>query len=166
MTASNPYYQRVFSAVAGSLARARAMVNEFVLIQRGFDLIGAFTGATKYQLACSDLTSDLEATTEAAYFRVQRALTVVEVRASLLYPSVSGAVQIGLKANGVDMLAAPLTIDAGETTSTTAASAAELTIESIPDDTEIVVEIIQPGAGAKGLIVSVLGTITNLLPTT
>lgn len=38
-TPTNPYYQRAFNALAGTLARARQMVNEFALIQRGFDLI-------------------------------------------------------------------------------------------------------------------------------
>ena len=38
-TPTNPYYQRAFNALAGTLARARQMVNEFALVQRGFDLI-------------------------------------------------------------------------------------------------------------------------------
>jgi hypothetical protein len=162
---SNPYYQRAFNAIAGSLARARSAVNEFILIQRGFDLIGDFTGATKYQLSCSDLTSDLEVTPEAAYFRVQRELTLLEVRASLLEPSVSGAVTIDMTVNGVPLLAVPITIDQGEETSTTAAVPAELAITSIPDDAEIVVSITTAGAGAKGLIVSLLGRISVLLST-
>lgn len=162
--ATNPYYQRAFSAVAGSLARARQVLNEFALIQAGFDIIGNLTGATKYQLACSDLTSDLEATPEAAYFRTQRALTLVGVRASLLQASVSGPVQIGITVNGADLFVTPLTIDPGERTSTTAAVPVELSLTEIPDDSEIIVAISAPGIGAKGLIVSFLGTITTLLP--
>lgn len=114
---TNPYYQRIFNALGGTLARARQMVNEFVLIQRGFDLIGTFTGATKYQLSCSDLTSDLEANEEAAYFDVQRALTLVECRATVLSPSVSGAITISATVEGVPLFAVPITIDAGETSS-------------------------------------------------
>ena len=162
-TPSNPYYQRVFSAIAGSLARARTAVNEFILIQQGFDKIGNFVGATKYQLSCSDLTSDLEQNNAAAYFRVQRELTASEVRATLLEPSVSGVVRVNITVNGVPMLAVPITIDQGETTSTTAAVPAMLAITSIPDDAEIVISIEAPGAGAKGLICSVLGTVSTLL---
>lgn len=162
--ATNPYYQRAFNALAGSLARARQMVNEFQLVQNGFDLIGTFTGATKYQLSCSDLTSDLEVNAEAAYFRVQRALRLVDVRASLLAPSASGAVQINMTVNSVGLLAVPITIDQGELTSTTAAVLPELAILNIPDDSVIVISIVAPGAGAKGLIVSLLGTVTNLIP--
>jgi hypothetical protein len=159
--ATNPYYQRAFTAIAGSLARARTVVNEFVLIQRGFDLIGTFTGATKYQLSCSDLTSDLEVTSNAAYFRVQRVLTLTDVRASLLAASVSGVVSISITVNGAPMLSTPLTIDQDERTSTTAAVPVVLSVTAIPDDAEIVVSITASGAGAKGLIVSLLGSVVS-----
>lgn len=36
---TNIYYQRAFNSLAFTLSRARQMVNEFALIQRGFDLI-------------------------------------------------------------------------------------------------------------------------------
>ncbi len=162
--ATNPYYQRAFNAALGALARSRQMINEFALIQRGFDLIGTFTGATKYQLSCSDLTSDLEVNAEAAYFRTQRALTLLEVRASVLAPSVSGPVVVDILVNGVQILATPITIDQGEKTSTTSSAPAEITIAAIPDDADVVVSIVSPGAGAKGLIVSMLGAVTNLVP--
>ena len=158
--ATNAYYQRAFSALAGTLARARMMVNEFTLIQQGFDLIGNFTSAAKYQLACSDLTSDLEINPEAGYFRAQRQLTLLEVRASLIQASSAGVVRITIKVNGVPLLTTPLTLDAGERTSTTAATPAQLAITAIPDDAEFVVSIDAKGAGAKGLIVSFVGTIS------
>jgi hypothetical protein len=157
--ATNPYYQRAFSAIAGTLARARAMVNEFQLIQRGFDLIGNVTLHTKYQLSCSDLTSDLEANASAAYFRAQRALVLSEVRASVIEASASGAITVDITVNGVPLLATPITIDEGETSSTTAAVQPALAITSIPDDALFVVEIVNGGAGARGLIVSVIGQI-------
>jgi hypothetical protein len=163
-TPTNQYYQRAFGALAGTLARARQMVNEFVLIQRGFDLIGTFTGATKYQLSCSDLSSDLEITPEAAYFDVQRALTLVECRATVLQPSASGAITISATVDGVPLFTVPITIDEGEDSSLTAAVQSELAITSIPDGSRIVISIDAPGAGAKGLIFSALGTITNLMP--
>lgn len=39
MPASNPWYQRVFAAVAGSFARASAVKNEFTKVQQGFDAL-------------------------------------------------------------------------------------------------------------------------------
>jgi hypothetical protein len=159
MRATNPYYQRVFSALAGTLARARAVRNEFQLVQRGFDLIGNLDRYAKYQLSCSDLTSDLEAMEAAAYFRAQKALELVEVRASLIEPSSSGAVTVDMTVNGTPLLAVPITIDAGDKSSKDAAVQPQLAITSIPDDAEFVVEIVAGGAGARGLIVSVIGRI-------
>lgn len=162
---TNPYYQRVFNALAGTLARAKQMVNEFALIQAGFDKIGQVSSATKYQLSCSDLTSDLQANTEAAYFRIQRALILYDVRASLLQPSSSGQIEVSIKVNGVDILTGPLVIDEGEKTSETSSVQPALSVTSIPDDAEVVIGILQPGAGAKGLIVSLLGIISVPVPT-
>jgi len=157
--ATNPYYQRAFTAIAGSLARARTVVNEFVLIQRGFDLIGTVTGATKYQLSCSDLESNLEVGLDVAYFRIQRAITVFQVRASLIESSASGVVEINLTVNGAPMLTTPLTIDALELTSVTAASTVVLLVTALPDDAEVRVSIVQAGSGARGLIVAIVGSI-------
>jgi len=160
---TNPYYQRIFNALGGTLARARQMVNEFVLIQRGFDLIGTFTGATKYQLSCSDLTSDLDVNDDAAYFDVQRAMVLTECRATVLVASSSGAITINATVDGVPLFAVPITIDEGETSSLDAAVQSELAITEIPDGSRIVISIEDPGAGAKGLIFSLLGTVTNLM---
>ena len=159
--ATNPYYQKAFSALAGTLARARSLVNEFALIQTGFDLIGTVTGATKYQLACSDLVTDLEVGDDVAYFRMQRSLTLSEVRASLIEASASGVVEIDITINGAAALSSPLYIDSGELTSTTAASPVVLLITEVPDDAEVRINIVQAGAGARGLIVSMLGTIST-----
>ena len=159
--ATNPYYQRAFSALAGTLARARQMVNEFELIQIGFDLIGNIQLHTKYQLSCSDLTSDLVANPYAGYFRAQRALVLLQVRASVIEPSAIGPVQVDITAGGVPLLSTPITIDQGERSSTTAAVPAVLAITSIPDDTEFVVSIVNGGAGARGLIVSLIGRISS-----
>lgn len=160
MTATNEYYQRVFNAVGGTLARARSMVNEFQLIQNAFDLIGRVTSATKYQLSCSDLVSSLTVDESAAYFRIQRAITLYDVRASLLLASSSGPVQISIKVNGLELCSVPLTIDEGEKTSTTAITPRVLSFTAIPDDAEVLVGIVAPGAGAQGLIVSLIGTIS------
>jgi hypothetical protein len=159
---TNIYYQRAFNALAGTLARARQMVNEFALIQRGFDLIGDYERTTKYQLSCSDLETALTPKPLANYFRAQRALELSEVRASLAVASSSGPVEIGITMNGAPLLSTNITIDQGERTSETAAVPPVLAITEVPDDSEFVVEIISGGTGAKGLIVSVIG---RLAPT-
>lgn len=162
--ATNPYYQRAFNALAGTLARARQMVNEFALIQAGFDKIGAFTGPTKYQMSCSDLTSDLEVNPEAGYFDVQADFTLVEFNATVAQPSASGPITITATLNGVPLFSVPLTIDQGEFSSLTAAVPVEFAITSLPKGARVWVQIVGPGVGAKGLISAALGTVTNLLP--
>ena len=99
-----------------------------------------------------------------AYFRTQRDLALGDVRASVLQASAAGQVQIGITVNGVNLCSTPLTIDQDERSSTTAATPRVLAMAVIPDDAEVVVSIVACGAGAKGLIVSFLGTIKALLP--
>jgi hypothetical protein len=163
-TPTNPYYQRAFNALAGTLARARQVLNEFVLIQRGFDLIGNVSNAAKYQLSCSDLDTALTVKNDVNYFHVQRAFTALEARASLLTPSTSGAVTITMTVDGVALFSTPLTIDANETSSTTAAVPHVLAITDIPDNARIRINITGAGTGAKGLICSVLGRINVPIP--
>lgn len=113
---------------------------------------------TKYQIACSDLTTSLTTTTTAAYFRIQQALEAVTVRASLLTASSSGLVTVDVKKNGVSMLSTLLTIDVGEKTSETATTPAVLSSTTLADDDEITIAITVAGTGAKGLVVSLQGT--------
>lgn len=157
--ATNPYYQRVFAAIGGSLARARQVLNEFELIQKGFDKIGNLEQFTKYQLACSDLTSDLEANPEAAYFEAQTAMELVELHASVIQASASGQVSVQIYVNEVALLSTPLTIDEGEDGSDTAAVAPVMAFTAVPKYSRFRVEIVGPGLGAKGLIVAVRGRI-------
>lgn len=112
---------------------------------------------TKYQLACSDLTSDLAVNDEAAYFRTQRELVVSTVRASVIDASTVGPVSVMITVNGVDLLSTALTIDQDETSSTTAAVPHVLAFDTIPDDALVLVKIVSPGVGAKGLIVALQG---------
>lgn len=112
---------------------------------------------TKYQLACSDMTSDLGINDEAAYFRTQRELVVSTVRASVLEASTLGAIEIMITVNGVDLLSTPLTIDQGETTSTTATVPHVLAFDTIPDDALVLIKITDPGVSSRGLLVAIQG---------
>lgn len=158
---TNPYYQRLFDATGGQLARARQMVNEFVLIQRGFDLIGLQNSAVKYQLSCSDLVSDLIEGPARAYFRTTDAFRFLEIRASLLEASSAGAVRMSVTINGYQALFRQLQIDEGQKTSVTSSSPASIAYDDVPDDSEVVIDILTAGTGAKGLIVSLLGVRTG-----
>ena len=112
---------------------------------------------TKYQLACSDLTSDLQINDEAAYFRTQRAFALNTVRTTVIEASSSGPVEIDILSNGVSILSTALTIDQDELTSTTAAVPAVISNAEIPDDALVLIKIVAPGVGSRGLVVALQG---------
>jgi len=163
-TPTNPYYQRRFDATGGQLARAKQMVTEFRLIQRGFDLIGLQNSVIKYQLSCSDLVSPLTPGPGRAYFRTTDAFNLLEVRASLLQASDQGAVRINVLINGFAALYQQIQIDEGQRTSLTSALPPSIAYVSIPDDSEVVIDILTAGVNAKGLICSFIGVRTGSLP--
>jgi len=124
----------------------------------GAEIAAALAAANKqdYLLSCSDLTTSLIATTSAGYVNALYAANVVAVRASLLTASTAGEVEIDIKVNGTSILSTPLTIDADETTSLDAAVPAAIATPELAEDDVITIDIVSPGTGAKGLIVSLL----------
>lgn len=110
------------------------------------------------QLSCSDLTTDLIAGTNKAYYRAPKAFTITAIRASLLQASISGGVTIDVNKNGSTILSTKLTIDQDEKTSVTAAVPPVLTSTAVADDDEITIDIDSAGGSAKGLILTFIGT--------
>jgi len=123
---------------------------------------GTQVGAkVEIQVALSDLTTALTTGTNKAYFRVPYAMTITEVRASVLTAPTGSTLIVDINKNGTTIMSTnKLSIDASEKTSVTAATAAGVTTSSLSDDDEIGFDIDQVGstiAGA-GLIVTVKGT--------
>lgn len=112
------------------------------------------------QIACSDLVTELEAGDSKAYVRAPKAFTLTEVRASLLTVSSSGNVAVDINKNGTPILYSPLLIDSGEKTSETSSTTPIIDDDTIADDDEITIDIVQDGTGAKGLIVTLIGVPT------
>lgn len=112
------------------------------------------------QMACSDLITALEAGVNKAYVRAPDAFTLTEVRASLLTESSSSPVRVDVSVNGASILYPVITIDQGEKTSLTAATPPVIEDGTIADDDEITIDIVSAGTGAKGLIVTLIGTPT------
>ncbi len=113
------------------------------------------------QLSCSDLTTDLSEGDDVAYIRVPVAMIITEVRASLLVAQPSGAeIQINIR-NSTESIfddGSRLEIDSDELTSLTATQPT-LVGGITPDDEPLYIDIEQVGdAGAKGLIVTIIGT--------
>ena len=108
--------------------------------------------------ACSDESTDLTTGVKITD-RVAYAFTGTEVRASLTTASSSGAVEVDILKNGVSILSTPLTIDASEKTSITAAVPAVISGGQVnyADDNELSIEVVDEGTGAKGLKVRIIG---------
>ena len=79
------------------------------------------------------------------------ACTVHAVRASLTTASSSGIPTIDINESGTSILSTKLTIDANETTSTTAATAPVISDSAIADDAQMTIDIDVAGTGAVGL---------------
>ena len=107
----------------------------------------------------SDLTTDLTTGAGKAYIRAPFAMTITEVRASVMTAPTGANLAIDINKNTTSIFSTTLTIDAGEKTSTTATTAAVLSTTTIADDDELTFDIDTVGstvAGA-GLIVYIKG---------
>ena len=118
---------------------------------------GAATEPESLVVAVSDEATAITTGAGKVSFRMPFALTLSEVRASLSTASSSGIVQVDLNDGGSSIFSTPLTIDATEKTSETAATAAVLSDAALADDAEITIDIDSAGTGAKGLKVTLLG---------
>ena len=101
-------------------------------------------------VACSDETSDLTTGTAKATFRMPEAATITGVRASVTTAPVGSALTVDINESGTTILSTKLTIDAGEKTSTTAATAAVISDTSIADDAEMTIDIDAIGSSTAG----------------
>lgn len=109
-------------------------------------------------VACSDLTTALTTGTTKAYFRMPYALTVTEVRASVLTAPSGGTLTVDINESGTTILSTKLTIDDGEKTSETAAAAPVISDSALADDAEITIDIDGADGTSAGLIVWIIGT--------
>lgn len=109
-------------------------------------------------VAVSDEATALTTGTAKITFRMPFRMTLTSVRASLSTSSSSGNPAIDVNEGGVSIFSTTLTIDSGEKTSQTAATAAVLSDTDLADDAEMTVDIDTAGTGAKGLKLYFIGT--------
>lgn len=125
------------------------------------NLLKLATG-TPFELvvACSDLDTALVAGTAQMTFPWPRAVTLISVHAFLVTPQTSGSVfTIDVNEAGATILSTKITVDNGETDSTTAATLPVLSDPNIAAMAKITVDIDQVGDGtAKGLFLVFVGT--------
>lgn len=118
-----------------------------------------FSGTVKgisipFTFAISDEVTAITTGTDKLTWRTPYACTLDDVRASLTTSSSSGIPTVDINESGTTVLSTKLTIDASETTSTTAATAAVISDSSLADDAEITFDIDVAGTGAAGLKVT------------
>lgn len=111
-------------------------------------------------IACSDLTTALTTGTGKAYFDAPYALTVTGVIATVVTAPTGSALQVDINEAGVSILSTKITIDAGETSSQTAATPPVISDTAIAANARMTIDIDAVGstiAGA-GLVVYILCT--------
>jgi len=111
-----------------------------------------------YEFCLSDETTAITTGTAKVSWRAPHAMTLKDCRASLSTASSSGIPTVNIKESGTTIFSTKLTIDANETTSTTAATPYAFSDTSIADDALITFDIDVAGTGAAGLKVKLYYT--------
>ena len=110
--------------------------------------------------AASDETTALTAGTDKVTFRMPYAFTLTSVTASLTTAGTgANLVTVDIHESGTTILSTKITIDATETTSTTAATPPVISDASLASDAEMTVDIdqIDSGGVSAGLKVTLIG---------
>ena len=110
-------------------------------------------------VAVGDEVTPLTTGTAKITFRMPYALELLEARASVTTAPTGSTLQCDVNEGGVSIFSTPITIDAGETTSTTAATPPVISDTGLADDAEITIDIDQVGStiAGTGLKVSLIG---------
>ena len=125
------------------------------------DLTGKPAVSDVYIIACSDETTALTTGAAKASFRMPYAGTLTAVRATVKTAPTGAALQIDINEAGVSVLSTVLSIDASETSSTTAAAPAVISDSALADDAEITIDIDQIGSTIAGAGLKVLLYVTR-----
>ena len=110
-------------------------------------------------VALSDETTDLTTGTAKASFNMPFAMTLTGVKANCTTAPVGSTIIVDINEAGSTILSTKLSIDASETTSTSAASPAVISDTALADDALITFDIDQIGSSTagKGLKVTLYG---------
>lgn len=110
-------------------------------------------------VALSDETTALTTGVAKITFRMPYAFTLTAVRASVTTAPVGSVLTVDINESGSTILSTKLTIDAGEYTSTTAATPAVISDSALADDSAITMDIdtIGSGTAGAGLKVTLIG---------
>ena len=115
-------------------------------------------------IAASDETSNLTTGTNKVRIRMPYAFTLTAVRASVNTAPTGSVLTVDINESGSTILSTKITIDASETTSTTAATAPVISDSSLADDAIIGIDIDTIGSSdaGTGLKVTLIGYKTTV----
>jgi len=113
-------------------------------------------------IACSDEETALATGTNECTFRMPYAFTLTAVRASVTTSPTGSVLTVDINESGSTILSTKITIDAGEKTSTTAATPPVISDTSLADDAQITIDIDTVGStvSGSGLKVTLIGSKT------
>jgi len=106
-------------------------------------------------VALTDQTENASVGTDKVTFRAPYGITLTSVRASSAVAPVGSELIMDINEGGSSILSTKLSIDAGETTSTTATTPAVISDSALADDALISLDIDQVGSGTSGAGVKV-----------
>lgn len=115
-------------------------------------------------VACSNETTNLTAGTDKATFRMPWAATLTGVRASVNEAPTGSTLVVDINEAGTSVLGTLLSIDADETTSATAATAAVISDSALADNAIITIDIDQIGSTNPGKGLKVTLYVTRVQP--
>lgn len=118
----------------------------------GAQIVAGVAAATPVTIgiAVSDETTDLTTGAAKVTFRMPYAMTLTGVRASVSTAPAGDTIEIDINEGGASIFSTVLSIDAGEKTSTTAATAAVISDTALADDAEMTIDIDQIGSSTAG----------------
>ena len=124
---------------------------QFLRKSSGTDYDAGWASLTDvFVLACSDESTALTTGTNKVRFRMPYAGTLTAVRATVNTAPTGAALVVDINEAGSSVLSTKLSIDASETSSTTAATPAVISDSSLADDAEISIDIDQIGSTVAG----------------
>ena len=134
------------------------------LIDTTDEVVQANDLVQSFIIAASDETSNLATGNNKVRIRMPYAFTLTAVRASVNTAPTGSTISIQITEAGSDILSTPITIDASETTSVTAASSPVISDSSLADDSIIGIDIDQVGSSntGVGLKVTLIGYKTTV----